>query len=1208
MSLISKLQIRGIRSFGPDQDENIEFYSPLTMIVGQNGCGKTTIIESLKFACTGLMPPNAQKGQSFVNDPGMTDTAEVKAHIKLLFKNRGGKDCLAIRSLQVTKKKKKLEFKALEGVIKTTNDDNQQVSLPFRCSDMDRMIPENLGVSPAILENVIFVHQEESNWPLQEGAVLKKKFDDVFESTRYTKALEALAKTKKDTQAKAKELKADLGELSGHLAAATMSRKELQDNQSNEENCETELSQINERLETTEGKLRDITTALEQARERQGALEKLQWKLKEAERRIQDKGSSIETLLSRESDDELRAIMNNFSNEMEKRQKELQQVNRQVDNFKQEMEGLQQNITQLNVKKGQGEFLKQDIHKVKVDLIANLQGLSRKYHKLTPFTTSLTVASWNSRIARDVLNVLNQEFQTLQEEHQAQVQSQRNQLQEMEKSCQELTAKVSKLDMEMNYKTEESRGITTDIEKKRSELLKLTSSRALLTTKQQDFEEAQRGYDDFMQQFQIKSIDIKKQTKDVTDELHQLQEQITQDSRMLQELSFHRQEMTTLEVQSKNIDQDKLEVLIDIENLFTANRDGLMKSSIATKWTNPADLLNALKTVAGLDEVNTKWQSEVQQSQQKFKSSQQQFLQMKSDGMTKETLYNQARDRLQQLRPKLNTLQDYHKQLQACIQRLNALRTSKTLSDCDDLGIIPMDRKLEDVLQDAKKTEDEAREMLIIEKSGKSFLKRLRKYRQQNPNKCPCCLQGMTAPDVVQQYEQRIQAIFSLNEGNTMDELQATLDDCKKIFNTLQDLQQKMLPLLALQSDVTDCEQEIADLQQQRAQIDKNISDLGDEVQVLEDQAQVHSKLQTTLQDLLFRFKQVEQKRLDLQDRKRRQQQSLLAATSSSAMSLMSEVGAETEPFRNLDELEKQVQRQLEHKDSLQAKKEKLALEESNLMKKSYALKSLLSDREKALNDAKLDGNRAGEIEASLTTLQSKVSDIEARKQVVIREKEGLLRQLQEQKSSLQTKKTECEQRETASNGRLNSLKADRDDCNRNVESCEELERKLQDVQLAQIETQLQDLQRRLQEQKTRLQDEWNPRIQELQQALASQEQTKRNVAQNIELRQLQQELQTLQADCEQMQKLYGGGQGQQEFQKLKQQQEQLQRDKQNWSSQYHQINGKLAVYSQNIKELQKKLSSGLYRDIESKYRVKNIEFETTNIAVVDLTNYYNAL
>ena len=49
----------------------------------------------------------------------------------------------------------------------------------------------------AVLENVIFVHQEDSNWPLAEGLVLKKKFDDIFAATKYTKAR---AETGKDPQ------------------------------------------------------------------------------------------------------------------------------------------------------------------------------------------------------------------------------------------------------------------------------------------------------------------------------------------------------------------------------------------------------------------------------------------------------------------------------------------------------------------------------------------------------------------------------------------------------------------------------------------------------------------------------------------------------------------------------------------------------------------------------------------------------------------------------------------------------------------------------------------------------------------------------------------------------------------------------------------------------------------------------------------------
>lgn len=65
----------------------------------------------------------------------------------------------------------------------------QKVCLSYRCADMDREIPALMGVSKAVLENVIFVHQDESNWPLQDPSTLKKKFDDIFSATRYLKAL-----------------------------------------------------------------------------------------------------------------------------------------------------------------------------------------------------------------------------------------------------------------------------------------------------------------------------------------------------------------------------------------------------------------------------------------------------------------------------------------------------------------------------------------------------------------------------------------------------------------------------------------------------------------------------------------------------------------------------------------------------------------------------------------------------------------------------------------------------------------------------------------------------------------------------------------------------------------------------------------------------------------------------------------------------------
>merc|ERR1719172_443324 len=84
----------------------------------------------------------------------------------------------------------KPQFKALESVLRAQKEDGDKVSLSHRCADMDTQVPELMGVSKAILDNVIFCHQEESLWPLQEQQTLKKKFDDIFGATRYTKALE----------------------------------------------------------------------------------------------------------------------------------------------------------------------------------------------------------------------------------------------------------------------------------------------------------------------------------------------------------------------------------------------------------------------------------------------------------------------------------------------------------------------------------------------------------------------------------------------------------------------------------------------------------------------------------------------------------------------------------------------------------------------------------------------------------------------------------------------------------------------------------------------------------------------------------------------------------------------------------------------------------------------------------------------------------
>ncbi|KAL4529745.1 hypothetical protein Ndes2526A_g04508 [Nannochloris sp. 'desiccata'] len=211
MSSIDKMLIKGIRSFSPENKVVIEFYKPLTLIVGHNGAGKTTVIECLKMSCTGELPPHTNKGKSFIHDPKVAGETEVKGQIKLRFYNALHQPFIVVRSFQLTQKKTDMTFKALDSTIQTSDPETGQMhAIPHRCAELNAMVPVFMGVSKAILENVIFVHQEESNWPLAEGQILKKKFDDIFSATKYTKALDDLRKIRKqqmmDTQLKKKDL------------------------------------------------------------------------------------------------------------------------------------------------------------------------------------------------------------------------------------------------------------------------------------------------------------------------------------------------------------------------------------------------------------------------------------------------------------------------------------------------------------------------------------------------------------------------------------------------------------------------------------------------------------------------------------------------------------------------------------------------------------------------------------------------------------------------------------------------------------------------------------------------------------------------------------------------------------------------------------------------------------------------------------------
>lgn len=189
MSTIDKLGICGFRSYSSTRIEKLTFLKPVTLILGQNGSGKTTILETLKFAISGILPPNSQKGKYFIRDPQMDKKTETKASVKLLFNAINGKPILCARSLSFTRTSKKETFRRIEQFLRIKSKLRTE-TIGHTCVEIDKQVPDLMGVSKAVLENVILCHQENSNWPFSDKIVLKKIFDDLFDTTIVSKYVE----------------------------------------------------------------------------------------------------------------------------------------------------------------------------------------------------------------------------------------------------------------------------------------------------------------------------------------------------------------------------------------------------------------------------------------------------------------------------------------------------------------------------------------------------------------------------------------------------------------------------------------------------------------------------------------------------------------------------------------------------------------------------------------------------------------------------------------------------------------------------------------------------------------------------------------------------------------------------------------------------------------------------------------------------------
>ncbi|KLU84030.1 DNA repair protein RAD50 [Magnaporthiopsis poae ATCC 64411] len=546
MSRIDQLNIRGIRSFGVGSAENVKFHTPLTLIVGENGCGKTTIIECLKYATTGEQPPNS-KGGAFIHDPKIDGESQTKAQVKLQFFSTIGEKLVVTRSMSLTWAKKKATAKTLDGTLKIYNGPDT-VSLSKKNADLDRMIPDKMGVPAAILESVIFCHQEDSLWPLSEPSVLKKKFDELFEAVKYTKAIDALKVLRKKHGDDLRLYKTNEVDAKRYKEKGESLEKEIR-------KLRVELQDLNAQYDATIKEMKAVgkqeKAKREEAQSFLGVVNDLKNKVDLYQTRKQiaeELQESIDRMT--EPDEVLEAMLSEYNDRVQQMEQERDDMTAQYNNLHEEIVASRKTLSEKHTERGK-HASDQEHHERQLTTRLNMIHEAAQYHEIRGYDGDLTDAKVQGFEAR-IQKILDDKKREVAELNQAQERLKNrhdSQISELVARREYLATNRADTLKRMKELGERSARLQRDA----NDLDVDEGARAVLEAQSAQLEERLRG-----EQEGLKEADLDRQINNETDQLNQLENQAARLNSELVQCSHLASERAQLDLRKKEAKDQSL--------------------------------------------------------------------------------------------------------------------------------------------------------------------------------------------------------------------------------------------------------------------------------------------------------------------------------------------------------------------------------------------------------------------------------------------------------------------------------------------------------------------------------------------------------------------------------------------------------------------------------------------------------------------------
>ena len=1041
--------------------------------------------------------------------------------------------------------------------------------MTHKCGELDKAVPVYIGVSRAILENVIFCHQDESNWPLSEGAVLKKKFDDIFESARYSKALETIRKLKVEYGNKSKDVKADLEGLKAHMEAAKGFKEELEQVEGKRAAIERDVGELDEQERALDEEIGGYTRTLQR-------FERLEQHIKDAQLRVRDLQTQLKEKLSHmsvmeETDEQLEELLSGMQQQVDDKKRKTTKVEREIKSLRDSIEEDRDTIGQFRQQQGKVEGQIQDQERVERNLAELAKDLAKK-HRLTEWragegasSEQQLVAALNRQCdahegalaesrerARREDDLMNQELSELS----ATQQRVKTDLESVQKDRDELTSEQGSVRQRINQMTGIGTGahsadkVFADVEKMRREIEELrgTAGGRNINTQVQELERACKTLE--------AEIEALRESAD------SLRENATEQNDVNAKQSFVEEETERLTGMCDELN-DTLGQLLS----RTARADHEL-----------------------LQQLNAELETAKADAQRQHGEERERHARARDEKVGAERSHAAKRSECEKLRADVAELESGAvSQMRQALDEFNqAVETEAPAKDDEDdeeSGKLPpiewkvgddpnqvVERMSTHIAEVVKNHAKSTAETQVAD----SFLKSV----AEKPNKCPCCRQRME-DDVQAKFIGRLEKTKKkFEEQKTRHEGHVRkLTDCKervsKLSRAVDEFSRK-------KSQVDELTTELETLDGGRAALERAEEEASTAVNEAAVREADMAKLQNQLDKAMDLSASIERKRSEVNDLQQRiaTYTSSLAPGSRSLDEVEREIREKTDAKNaksgEKDQLQKQLLRQTEQ---LQVKTEKLADKEREHMrlKESEAEKKQLSDRRTQISELLTQNQtRMAALKDEDAPLNAK---IKAKKDEMAQHRARMTREEEE----LRKQKDEVAQ-DTA---RFVDMQ----------EGLNALRKKDSQADLRGIQEQMGVMENGMRTKEAKLAEK-EKELDELSKSDEQVETMKKQVEDNMSYRATQEKAAEEQ---EKLDKLEQDAGGRADIPQVRRSMQDAERRKRELATKRATNMGKVSTLKDSIRTLNEKLKSTTYKGVEERHRSALINFETTKMAVGDL-------